>query len=1024
MSFARTVAGHQRSILFVVVLLLLGGALSFSKLPVSLFPQVDYPRLRISLSAGIRPAPQMQIEITRPVSLAIRSVPGVVNVRSTSSRGAADISVDFAWGTNMVDALLRVEGRLSQIVPSLPAGTTWQARRMDPEIDPVVAFSLTSKTLSLIRLHDIAEYQLMPLLTQISGVARVPVEGGEKAEYRVSVDPGRLLAYGLTYASVAQALSQDNVLKAVGRVQQYDKLFLVVSDTRLHSIGDIRHTVLKTGPDGVVELDDVATVGLSDVPQWQTVTADGQRAVLLPVHQLPGANTVKIAREAKQVVADFLKKSGGGITMHTWYDQSVLVSHAESSVRDAIVIGVALAALVLLAFLRSWRITFVAVAVVPAVLTITVLLLHVAGMGLNVMTLGGAAAAVGLIIDDSIVMIEHIIWRMRSGHAQGETWSERVLTAAREFQHPLVGSSSSTIIIFTPLAFQNGMTGMFFRALAITMAGSLLVSFLIAWLIVPLLSNWLLGARDINRRDTGPVMERVNGWYERALSTGMRRPWLALLVALPLAGIGYVAFGAVGSGFLPPIDQGGFVLDYRMPAGTSLQETDRVLRQIGTILRSTPAVQTYSRRTGLQMGGGLTEPYTGDFFVRLKSRGRPPIWTVMDQVKNRVEHSVPGIDVGTSQLMEDLIGDLTAVPQPIEVKLFAESPDQLLPLAPKVAAAIAKVPGLINVRDGIVPAGDSIEVKVDRASAALKGMTPAEVTAQLAEFVSGTVATQVEQSIKMIGVRVWVPSQNRSTLDDLKSLWLRAPDGHMVPLGSVATVSILTGQPEITQENLRPMVGVTARLAPGLSLGKEAAAVKQVLEQGNLLPPGVSYEMGGIYAQQQIAIYDLTVVFLAALLLVFALVLFLYESFLICSLILTIQLLAVLAVFIGLWITGTQRNITAMMGLTMIVGIVTEIAIFFFSEFYTVEAEGRAAKLRAAGVNRLRPIAMTTIAAILALTPLALGIGQGAALLRPLAIAIISGLIAQMPLVLWFMPVAFHGLNQAPAAVKRRLRRG
>ncbi len=827
-----------------------------------------------------------------------------------------------------------------------------------------------------------------------------------------------MLAYGLTYADVSRALKNSNVLKAVGRVQQYDRLFLVVSDTRIRTLSDIRHTVLKTGPDGVVELEDVASVGLSDVPRWQTVTADGQRAVLLPVHQAPGANTVLIARQATKVVHAYLKKIKADVQVHTWYNQGVLVSHSETSVRDAIVIGVLLAAVVLLGFLRSWKITIVAILVVPAVLAITALLLYIAGMGLNVMTLGGAAAAVGLIIDDTIVMVEHIIWRMRAGIAAtepwAESWSTRVLFAAREFAHPLTGSSASTIIIFTPLAFLNGMTGAFFRALAVTMAGALVISYLIAWLVVPLLSGWMLGQRDVDRKDTGPIMERVNRYYRRVLSLGLRRPWIALVAILPLVGVGYVAFNQVGSGFLPPMDEGGFVLDYRMPPGTSLRETDRVLRRIGAVLQATPSVRTYSRRTGLQMGGGLTEAYTGDFFVRLKPKPRPPIWQVMQAVQSKVETTIPGIKVDTSQLMEDLIGDLTAVPEPIEVKLFAESSDQLLPVAPKVAAAIRKVPGVIDVRDGIVPAGDAVDIKVNRAMAALEGLTPAEVTSQLNDYVSGAVPTQVEQPIKMVGIRVWVPRGARSTLGALKRMWLHAPDGHMVPLARIATLSIATGQPEITRENLRPMIGVTARLKPGLSLGKEAAAVKRVLDGGNLLPQGVTYEMGGLYAQQQIAIYDLTVVFLAALLLVFALMLFLYESFLTALLILSMQLLAVLAVFIGLWLTGTQRDITAMMGLTMIIGIVTEIAIFFFSEFSELESWDRAAGLADAGVNRLRPIAMTTIAAILALFPLALGIGEGAALLRPLAIAIISGLLVQMPLVLFVMPVLFEGAHRLP----------
>lgn len=1009
MNFATFVARHQRSILFATVLLVLAGGLSLLQLPVSLFPKANYPRIRVSLDAGIRPAPQMEIEVTRPVSLAIRAIPGVRQVRSTTSRGSADISVDFAWGTDMISALLQVEGKVSALVPSLPAGLGWSALRMDPEIDPVIAFSLTAPTLSPIRLRDIARYQLMPLLAQVPGVARVPVQGGAVEEYRVSVDPARLLAYGLTFADVTRALSASNVPTTVGRLQDYDKLFLVVSDTRIRTASDIRHTVLRSGSDGVVELEDVASIGRAQAPRWQRVTADGQTAVLVPVHQQPGANTVRIARAAERVVQHFVAKLGEPVTLHTWYDQGVLVSSAEGSVRDAIVIGVLLAALVLFAFLRSLKITLVAILVVPAVLATAGLLLRLEGLGLNVMSLGGAAAAVGLIIDDTIVMVEHVIRRLRAQGAADRPRRERILIAAREFTHPLAGSSASTVVIFAPLAFLSGLIGAFFRALAMTMASALLVSFLIAWIVVPLLAGGLLGKQDVDRKDVGPWMARVNRAYARILIAGLRRPWLALLPVVPLLVTGWFAFQSVGSGFLPPMDEGGFVLDYRTPAGTSLSETDRVLRQIGSILMHNSAVLTYSRRTGLQMGGGITEPNSGDFFIRLKPQPRPPIWTVMDQVRAQVDQKVPGIKVDTSQLMEDLIGDLTAVPEPIEVKLFGEQFDQLVKLAPKVAAAVAKVPGIIEVRDGVVPAGDAFKVHVDRTRAALEGLTPQVVSRQIADYVAGTVPTSVEQPIKMVNIRVWVPQDSRARLADVTSLLLRAPDGHVVPVGRIATARTVTGEPEVDRENLRPMIAVTARIQ-GRSLGKAASDVQRVLSRNGLLPHGVSYEMGGIYQQQQIAMHGLMMVFLAALLLVFLLLLVLYEQFLIAGVILGMPVLAVFAVMIGLWLTGTERDITAMMGLTMIVGIVTEIAIFYFSEFREARRDTRAARLVEAGVQRLRPIAMTTIAAILALAPLALGIGTGAALLKPLAIAIIAGLLVQMPLVLWVMPLAFHGL--------------
>lgn len=520
-----------------------------------------------------------------------------------------------------------------------------------------------------------------------------------------------------------------------------------------------------------------------------------------------------------------------------------------------------------------------------------------------------------------------------------------------------------------------------------------------------------MGKPEVAREDKGRIGSWFDGRFRAALGIGLRRPWLALLVALPLAGIGYFAFTKVGSGFMPVMDEGGFILDYRTQPGTSLTETDRVLREIGAVLESTPEVQTWSRRTGLQLGGGLSEANAGDFFVRLKPPPRRDIQAVMQQVRTQIEHTVPGVTIELAQLMEDLIGDLTAVPQPIEVKLFGADPKELREIASKVAAAVSKVNGVVDVKNGIVIAGDAVEVTVERQKAAFEGITPGEVTTQLSGYIRGNVASQVEQTLKMVGIRVWVPEAYRDSVESLGNLQLRATDGHLFPLSRIAKIHVVTGQPEIDRENLRRMVAVTARIQ-GRSMGSVALDVEHVLRSTNLIPKTITYDLGGLYRQQQIAMRDLSFVFGAAIVLVFALLLYLYESFLIAGIIILMPLLAMGAVFVGLWLTATERNITAMMGMTMVIGIVTEIAVFYFSEFRALKRQGHEDALVQAGVDRFRPIAMTTIAAILALIPLGLSIGQGSAMLKPLAIAIISGLIVQIPLVLWVMPVAYSGLGR------------
>jgi CzcA family heavy metal efflux pump len=994
--------GHRRSILFLLALLVAGGVVSVMKLPVALFPQINFPRIAVSLDAGDRPADQMALEVTWPVEEAIRAVPGVVNIRSTTTRGSADISAKFEWGQDMASKLLLVQSVINQALSRLPQETTFEVRRMDPTVFPVLAYSMTSDTHALVELRDIALYQLRPLLSTVKGVARVGVVGGEQEEYQVTVNPGKLASFGLSLGDVAKALSAANIITAVGRLEDHYKLYLLVSDTRFVDLSSIRITALRSGKDGVVLVEDVATVARATTPRWTKVTADGHDAVIFQIYQQPGGNTVQIDGELKAKLAQYHKHLPEDVKISNWYDQSELILSSAASVRDAILIGALLAALILLLFLRSFKITLIAIISLPSVLAATVLLLHVLHMSFNIMTLGGMAAAVGLIIDDTIVMVEHIMRRLRGSSGDHH---HQVMRAAREFSRPLMGSSGSTIIIFLPLAFLSGVTGAFFKSLSITMAAALFISFFVAWLAEPLLADHLLSTKDAEKEEGGALAQHVHRGYEALMHQLLTHRWLVFLIILPLALFGWLGYSQVGSGFMPSMDEGGFILDYRTPPGTSLSETNRVLHQIGNILRSTPAIATYSRRTGLALGGTLSEANEGDFFVRLKPFPRPAIWTVMDDVRAKIETSVPGIHIEMAQLMEDLIGDLTAVPQPIEIKIYSDNEELLSKLGPKVAEAITKVPGVLEVNDGVLLAGDALNIKIDRVKASLEGVDPESVTKTLHEILSGVVTTQIQRGPKMVGVRVWAPDKMRETIWNIKHVQLQAPDGHLFPIERVASIRVITGQPQIMRDDLKRMIAVTGRIS-GRDMGSVIHQIRAILNRPDLLPNDVYCSLGGLYEQQQIAFSGLMMVFLGAVLLVFLLLLFLYESFRMAASILLTTLIATSAVFIGLWITGTELNIMSIMGMTMIVGIVTEVGIFYASEYYDLPAQAdTAGTLITAGKNRMRPIAMTILATILALLPLALGIGQGSAMQQPLAIAIISGLIAQFPLVLVVLPV-------------------
>lgn len=1018
MRLSAWIQDHRRSILFLVATLAAIGIYAALNLPVSLFPTVDFPRVAVNLDAGDRPAEQMEMQVTRPVEDAVRRVPGIQEVRSTTSRGSAEISLNFGWGTDMASATLQVNAAIGQIMAQLPAGTAVTTRRMDPTVFPIIAYSLTSSTLQLTDLRDIAEYQLRPLLSSITGVGSVQTIGGAIAEIRVTVDPNQLRAYGLTLDDVGKALSAANVISAVGRIEDHYKLYLVVSDTRLSTLGQIRQTVLKNATNGLVRLGDVADVNAASVPQWIRVTADGQDAVLFNVYQQPGSNSVQIAKDVKARLDTFGRQLPKGVTIANWYDQSELVLSSAASVRDAILIGIGLAALVLFVFLRSLRITLIAIIIVPATLATAIVVLSALGMSFNIMTLGGMAAAVGLIIDDAIVMIEHIMHRVQMAKRDAD---RSIMRAARDFMGPLAGSSAATLVIFIPLAFLTGVTGAFFKALSLTMAGSLFISFVFTAFAMPLLAErFLAGKVGTEREQEGEMSTWFNTHYASLLARLLGRPQLLLVGVLPLLIVGWLAYRNVGSGFMPAMDEGGFVLDYRSPPGTALTETDRLLRQVESIIKATPDVDTYSRRTGTGLGSGLSEANQGDFFVRLKAANRRPVGQVMEAIRGRIEHEVPGLTIEMAQLMEDLIGDLTAVPQPVEVKLFSDDPKQLPALAQNVAAQVSHVQGVVDVKNGINPAGDALVIHINRSQAAMEGLDPDAITKSLNDYLSGAVTTQIVEGVKMVGVRVWIPSQQRQNIPQVDRLILRAPDGHTLPLGRVASIETISGQPEIARDNLKQMIAVTARIS-GRDLGSVVQDVKNVLDKSGVFTKGAYYELGGLYQQQQIAFRGLIIVFVSAAALVFLLLLFLYEDFTVAASVLLTSLTSVSAVFIGLWLTRIELNISSMMGMTMIIGIATEVAIFYFSEQQQL---ARTAEMHhsliQAGQNRMRPIAMTTLAAILTLMPLALGLGRGSEMQQPLAVAIISGLVVQLPLVLLAMPVLFSVVRWSSRTRPRR----
>lgn len=999
---------HGRTVWLAAILLSLAGIVAATRLPVSLFPRIDYPRVIVSVEAGDREAAQMAAEITRPIEIALRAVPGVTRIRSTTSRGSAEVAMNFAWGDDIVAAKLATQGALATILPDLPVGTRFDVRRSDPTIFPVLGIALTSKTLDTTSLRQIAQIKVLPALSTVSGVAGVDVIGGAPREFAVDVDPGRLQVLGLSLTDIATVLGKANSVRGVGKLEDRHRLYLVLVENRVATAADIAAVPLKIGTQpgaGVVTLGQIATIRAASAPVFTRVTSDGQDAVLVNVRQAPAGDTTAIAA----AVTARLTEAGlpPSVTATPYYDQSELVTGAANAVRDAILIGAALAGIVLFFFLRSGRLMLITALMLPAVLAATCLVLFVMGMSFNMMTLGGLAAVVGLVVDDAVVMLEHMMRRMQEGLARTPA---TLLAAAAEMGRPLIGSTLATIVVFLPLAFVSGVTGGFFKALAVTMVAALVFSLVYARVVIPLVAAYWLRDKDaVAAGRADGAMARFDRGFTKLGDRAFARPGrFVLIVGLVLALAGAFAWTRVPSGFMPAMDEGGFVLDYKTQPGAALSDTDRLLRQVEGIITATPEVASYSRRTGVQLGGGLTEADEGDYFIRLKGGSRRSIDAVMADIRLRIDTRVPGLSVELIQLMGDLIGDLTAVPQPIEVKLFAQDRAQMSAAAKRVADALGKVSGVVEVVDGLRVAGDAISVTIDRGAAAQQGLDPDIVASQLEAAIGGTAGTQVRVGEQLVDIRIRAPAEMRRRAAQIGDLVLTAPDGRGIRVRQIAAVRIVAGQQQLTREDLAPFVAVTARL-DGRDLGSAMKDVRGVVS-GLKLPASIRVDYGGLYAEQQKSFADLSLVFAAALLLTALLLTFMFERIAWTVAALSTVLLSAAFVLLGLWLTGIELNISALMGLTMVVGMVTELVIFYLAEI-DPDRPDDISSLREAGAKRLRPILMSAIIAILTLAPLALGISRGAGLQTPLATAIIFGLIAAVPLVLLFLPAMLAALG-------------
>jgi CzcA family heavy metal efflux pump len=990
---------HKNPLTVVLVLIILCGLFAYGKLETSLFPEITFPKIKIIADAGLQPSDKMMVTVTKPLEEAIKQIPDLVTIRSTTSRGSCEISAFIDWDADVDLGQQRIEARINEIRNILPPDTKITVEKMNPSILPVMGYSLESHSLSPIELKQLAMYTIKPYLSQVGGVSKIVIAGGKNKEYWIQLDLQKMSSLSITPEAINTALSQTNFIKSNGYLSDYNHLYLTVTDASVQTLDQLKSVVINNSSRRVITLQDISTIEVKEGVEFTKINANGKEGLLIAIVKQPGTNLVDISSKMKEKIEGLKNILPKGVVIKPYYIQADFVNESVKSVTDSLWVGLALAIVVAIIFLRSFKASTTILITIPVTLCLTILVMYAIGYTLNIMTLGAIAAAIGLIIDDAIVVVEQI-HRSHEEHPE-EPYNVIVQKAIHYLFPAMIGSSISTIVIFVPFMLMSGVAGAYFKVMTNTMIITLVCSFFVTWLGLPVI-YLLLSRKKPKEKIAQKKVQQVK--KQTWVSFFILRPWISFLFTGILVLSIIFILPKLKTGFLPEMDEGSIVFDYSSLPGTSLEETDKELREVEKIITGIPEVQAYSRRTGTQMGFFITEPNRGDYLIELKSKRKKTTEQVIEEIRKQVESTQPALRIDFGQVIGDMLGDLMTSVQPVEIKIFGDDKEKLKDLSRKVSGIVERTKGTADVFDGIVITGPSITVQPDYTRLALFGITAANLQYQVQTSLEGNVVGNIFEKDQLFPVRLLYPGSKNVSIADINKLQIFLPNGTLKPISELATVKVSSGDAEIERENLQSMGVVSARLE-NRDLGSVMNDIKKHVANNVVLPQGYHIEYGGAYAEQQQSFKELLMILVTSSLLVFGVILFLFKDFKVAFLILVIAVLGISGSYLALFLTGTPLNVGSYTGLIMIVGIIGENSIFTFLQFRETHHEENVDDSIIYSIStRLRPKLMTALGAIIALMPLALGIGAGAELHQPLAIAVIGGFLIALPLLLVVLP--------------------
>jgi CzcA family heavy metal efflux pump len=1017
---------YRKPILFVGALLLLAGIYCYTQMKTNLFPEVLFPRITVMADAGQRPVDRMMITVTKPLESAVKKVQGVTVVKSSTSRGSCMIDIYFKWGLDIYALKAQVESRINEIKNFLPQGTVISTEAMNQSIYPVYGFTLESKTHSKIALRDVANLVVRPMFSQVDGISNVVVQGGKAKEFVVRPDISKMSRLGITISDIKSAFEKTNFVEGNGNVGAYNRLYLTLTDTRIEGLENLKQQIIRNTGTRIIRLSDIAQVNVKEQQEFLKINAYGHDAVLIDLVKQPGVNLLDFAKNVDAKAKEIVSQLPSGYELKPYYNQSAFVGDSISSVIRTIFEGLFLAFIVMFLFLKSWRASVAVMLTIPVTFAFSILLCYVAGITINVMSLGAIAASVGLVIDDAIVIIEQI-YRDHEEYPTSDNF-----TVVRRSIHGLfpamVASSLSTIVIYFPFQLMSGLAGSFFKELSLTMQITLVASFFVTWLLLPTLHLVIgykkrLGPKD---RDVKKI-EEESIRRVRWLTHIYRHPAVTIAFIVLLIGFGYISFSRVQSGFLPELDEGSIVLDYHSPVGTDIEETDRMCREMEKIIMKHPEVQTYERRTAFGMSFSVKPTNYGDYLIQLKKGHKKTTPEVISELRQQISKQVPAMTIDFGQRISDLLGDLMSTPKPIEVKIFGNDYRELTQIGQRAEALMKQTSGIVDIDNGMVPDGLSLVFEPDQERLSQFGISLTDFQQQIQAYISGIPLSEqgsvsdlnpsqagmtgglqigsIQEGEQMRRVLLRFTDYEENSPERLKQARIFLPDGTTRPLEFFAKVKVIPGDMELRREDLKSNITLTARLE-NRDLGSTVAELQRTFKAQLPLPKGYSISYGGAYSEQQQSFKELSIILILAVLLVFTVLMFMFHRWLLSLSILFIALIGLCGSLAALWLTGIPLNVSSYTGIIMIVGIIAENAIFTVNQYDMNRKNGGSVSesVDYAIALRIRPKLMTAIGAILALMPLAMGFGMGAQMQQPLAVAVIGGFVVALPLLLIVLP--------------------